>query len=78
VPLYEFRNTKLLIESKEDIKKRLGHSPDRADAYVMGLWADSVVESAETATFKMETELNEIERENNSGYDPLCLVRSRR
>lgn len=26
------------IEKKEDIKARLGKSPDRADAYVMGLW----------------------------------------
>lgn len=32
-------NGKLLIESKEDIKKRLGCSPDRADTYMMGLWA---------------------------------------
>ena len=37
-PLYKFRNGKILIESKDDIKKRLGRSPDRADAYVMGHW----------------------------------------
>ena len=36
-PTYEFRNGKILIESKADIKKRLGNSPDRADAYVNGL-----------------------------------------
>lgn len=30
---------KLQIESKEEIKKRLGTSPDRADALVQGLWA---------------------------------------
>ena len=33
-PTYEFRNGRILIESKADIKKRLGNSPDRADAYV--------------------------------------------
>lgn len=38
-PVYEFRNGKVLIESKANIKKRLGTSPDRADAYVNGLYA---------------------------------------
>ncbi len=32
---YSIRNSKILIEDKEAIKKRLGHSPDRADAVVM-------------------------------------------
>ena len=43
-PTYEFRNGKILIESKSDIKKRLGNSPDRADAYVNGLYALGFVE----------------------------------
>ena len=38
-PTYDFRNGKILIEAKADIKKRLGNSPDRADAYVNGLYA---------------------------------------
>lgn len=38
-PNYEFRGTKILIESKKDVKKRLGNSPDRGDTYVIGLWA---------------------------------------
>jgi hypothetical protein len=38
-PTYELRNGKILIESKSEIKKRLGNSPDRADAYVNGLYA---------------------------------------
>ena len=37
-PSYEFRNGKILIESKEAIKSRLGYSPDDADCYVMGVW----------------------------------------
>jgi hypothetical protein len=43
-PTYEFRNGKILIEAKADIKKRLGNSPDRADAYVNGLHALQFVE----------------------------------
>ena len=43
-PTYEFRNGKILIESKSEIKKRLGSSPDRADAYVNGLYALQFVE----------------------------------
>jgi len=30
--------TKIQIESKADIKKRLGASPDDADTYAMGIW----------------------------------------
>ena len=43
-PTYEFRNGKILIESKADIKKRLGNSPDRADAYVNGLYALDLID----------------------------------
>lgn len=43
-PTYDFRNGKILIESKANIKKRLGRSPDRADAYVNGLHALQFVE----------------------------------
>jgi len=43
-PAYEFRNGRILIESKADIKKRLGNSPDRADAYVNGLHCLQYVE----------------------------------
>ena len=38
-PTYELRNGRILIEAKAEIKKRLGNSPDRADAYVNGLYA---------------------------------------
>jgi hypothetical protein len=38
-PTYEYRDGRILIESKAEIKKRLGNSPDRADAYVNGLYA---------------------------------------
>lgn len=39
-PKYKYRNGRIYVESKEEIKKRLGHgqSPDRADAYVNGIF----------------------------------------
>lgn len=45
-PTYKFKNTRILIESKEDIKspKRLGKSPDHADCYVMGTWAWDLID----------------------------------
>ena len=45
-------NGKIQVEGKEDIKKRLGRSPDRADAFVMGLYALSWANS-----FQQEKEL---------------------
>lgn len=39
MPTYKYRGEKLLVEAKADIKKRLGRSPDHADAYVIALWA---------------------------------------
>lgn len=45
VPRYKFKAGKTLIEPKDEIKKRLGRSPDRADAYIIGLWALDKVES---------------------------------
>jgi hypothetical protein len=39
IPTYSFRNGRILVEDKAEIKKRLGSSPDWADCYIMGLWA---------------------------------------
>jgi hypothetical protein len=36
---YEIKNGKIKIEDKKDIKSRLGSSPNRSDALIMGLWA---------------------------------------
>ena len=36
---YLIKNGKIKIEDKDEIKKRINKSPDRADAFVMGLWA---------------------------------------
>lgn len=37
---WQLRSGKVLLEKKEDIQKRLGRSPDRADAVAMSLLAD--------------------------------------
>lgn len=36
---FKYANGRIQAESKEDVKKRLGRSPDRADAFIMGLHA---------------------------------------
>lgn len=37
---FDFKsNGRIFAEGKEDLKKRLGRSPDRADAFIMGLYA---------------------------------------
>ena len=42
-PTYLFRGSKMLVEPKEDIKKRLLRSPDRGDCYTMGLYVSNTV-----------------------------------
>lgn len=38
-PAYKFRKSRTIIESKVDVKTRLGKSPDRADCFVIGQWS---------------------------------------
>jgi hypothetical protein len=47
---YKYRNGKILIESKEEIKERLGESPDRGDAYVQALYAMDKVQKFRRGT----------------------------
>ncbi len=72
-PRYEFRNGKILIEAKADIKKRLGNSPDRADAYVNGLYALDFVEGCLQAHKfgKKDAYSDEFE---DSYYDKQCTA----
>jgi hypothetical protein len=39
IPRYKIKNGRIFIESKDDIKKRLGNSPDRGDAYMLLDWS---------------------------------------
>ncbi len=38
IPTYYYRLGKVLVEPKEDIKERIGKSPDHADCYIMGVY----------------------------------------
>lgn len=51
IPLYEFRNSQLLIENKDKIKKRLNSSPDRADAYIMGKYVSMKFRPPESVSY---------------------------
>lgn len=75
IPTYEFRNGRLLIEKKEEIKKRLGSSPDRADAYVMGLWATETQTIPEDVAVGIGIDTGDYDPWASTGdgrdYDPL-------
>jgi hypothetical protein len=66
-PSYQYRGEKLLIESKDEIKKRLGCSPDEADMYVMALWAWPRIEEGPVIR------IQDREHMRVSSYDPLRL-----
>ena len=46
---------RIQVESKEDIKKRLGRSPDRADAFIMGLYALDYVPQLDDVEYREKT-----------------------
>jgi len=44
---YHYRsNGKTVVEPKEEVKTRLGRSPDRADAFILGLWGAKHIRDA--------------------------------
>jgi len=45
-PTYKFRGSKILVEAKEEIKKRILRSPDRGDCAVMGWYAYAQIPSS--------------------------------
>jgi PBSX family phage terminase large subunit len=55
---------RFLIEKKDEIKKRLDRSPDRADCFVYGLWATSKV-AKDQIDFGRS---NDVESAGRSGY----------
>jgi len=81
-PKFKFTtNGKVQVESKDDIKKRLHRSPDRADAFVMGLYAleqsprldaseyySKIVDKSHFGTLVQPEELSPIQ--DYSGYGP--------
>ena len=67
-PSYDFRDGKLLIESKADIKKRLGRSPDHADMFVIAYWSFDKLPF--TGYLQNEAIESDIKRRE---YDPLDI-----
>ena len=65
MPSYDFRNGRILIEPKDEIKKRLQRSPDDADCYVMGVY-----ELMRNFEIKHKVEV-EHEKVKKYDYDPL-------
>ncbi|HHW90762.1 MAG TPA: hypothetical protein GX745_07675, partial [Clostridiales bacterium] len=47
---YEIKNGRIQIESKDDLKTKLGRSPDKADAYIMGLYLLQFVDFAKISS----------------------------
>jgi hypothetical protein len=64
---YAFKNGKVQIEGKEDVKRRLGKSPDKADAYIMGLYAQRLAQ-AEVMTLRYERVAQDYVRSMASKY----------
>ena len=76
-PIYDDRNGKILIESKDEIKKRLNRSPDDADCYIMGVWAVKRVQP--TMQFNNYDGTPKVVRRNQGGaYNNNILQRGMR
>jgi len=66
-PKYDFQSGKIIIEPKENIKARLGRSPDDADCYVMGVWGIKRIMPEIQAVGTSET------NRQRCDYEPLSL-----
>lgn len=61
-------NGKFLMEHKNDTRKRLDRSPDRADAYVLGLWALQHIQPKSRTKKDAYSTVNE-----DYGYNPMTV-----
>ena len=62
---YQIKDGKLKAEPKEDIKKRLGRSPDKADAYIIGLHTlDHAVISKKWSSWEAEQDAEALRTSN--------------
>ncbi len=53
-PTYEIRGGKVIVESKDEIKKRIGKSPDASDAVVYGNWVRSRTTKADRLPYDQD------------------------
>lgn len=54
-PLWFIRNGKIWVEAKEDIKKRLGRSPNKGDAFIYWNWVREPIQGGATAGARIIT-----------------------
>lgn len=67
---YDFRNGKIIVEEKPEIKKKLTQSPDRADTRIMGLYVLPLVPAVE------ETPIDEYELQDAAKrYKPVSAFK---
>lgn len=62
-PKWSLRGPIIVVESREEIIKRVGHSPDRASAYILGL-----IDTPRLATLERTL------RKKNRDYDPYATM----
>lgn len=55
---YKFKNGKLYVEEKDDIKATLGVSPDHADTYIIALWAFPLIDPIDERELDKNVEKN--------------------
>jgi sorbitol-specific phosphotransferase system component IIA len=67
---YEIKNGLVQAESKDDVKERLGRSPDKADAYIIGLYTLQVAEITGKWA-KVETDSYQYAKQHSGKYSGL-------
>jgi hypothetical protein len=62
-------NGKIIVEPKDEVKVRLGRSPDRADAFILGLWgARNMRDSAKDFARRGSLSPNDSNSQNPYGW----------
>ncbi len=62
-------NGTIVASSKNEVKKKIGRSPDRADAIVMAYWLDPLWRSSQTVATRADEERAILEIQNRGGED---------
>jgi len=64
----EGRNGKILLEKKEDTRKRISKSPDRADAFTMGIYGLRFIKNKLEKRMFYDKQSNNIKNKNRYGW----------
>jgi hypothetical protein len=67
--MYNYRGSgKVIVEPKQDTKRRIGQSPDRADAFLLALWATNMI-TYPAKDFNREDEVEVVDLNDNYGWN---------